>query len=487
MENLVPSRILDRESLAFVFIFLLTAAFVYLFPVYVSIVYLVFLLIAFYVSEKDYLWLALAFVFESNPGGLFLRSDLSHNLTLLPGGGEGSIFFWMIFLLVALIKAYKLSPGYDFFFKNSLFLLAFYLVFLIITFGVGKYTIFFRSILPLTLLLILPRLIPDINGYRKFFKLVFISGFLVLVGQLYELIYMEPFAKMLGGNVLIMKNDAVVSKYISSVRPTYGIQLSFVSLLAALFFLSVKNNIWSGRTLYFIVFYSFFSLFISATRGWMIAASFVLICFLVISAPRTVQFYSKFAVVILVLFLSAGTISPVRDAVKGAWMRYTTLGALAEGDITAKGTSSRFDKRGPRVLKKFEESPVIGWGYGIESQKNSDEHVGNHNLLMHTGILGFALFILFLLNYFWKLIQNYLYLGKDNPYKSVQLMFIVFFTAFVIIHTSRQVFDYFMSFDTAMILLSMLCFSALIYKDSIEIETNGRAGITDEFPNHSDL
>ncbi|MBK7377408.1 MAG: hypothetical protein IPJ03_00075 [Ignavibacteriales bacterium] len=64
-------------------------------------------IISFYRSEKDYFWLALVFIIENFPGAFFSRytSDIQHTFSLLPDSPVGTLYFWMVFILVALFKA----------------------------------------------------------------------------------------------------------------------------------------------------------------------------------------------------------------------------------------------------------------------------------------------------------------------------------------------------------------------------------------------
>ncbi|MDD3534294.1 MAG: hypothetical protein PHR27_09765, partial [Candidatus Cloacimonetes bacterium] len=58
----------------------------------------------------------------------------------------------------------------------------------------------------------------------------------------------------------------------------------------------------------------------------------------------------------------------------------------------------RLTDRGPRVMAAFRESPIIGFGFSGGYYANQDGHVGNQNMLLHGGILGYLVWMFIFLS-----------------------------------------------------------------------------------------
>jgi O-antigen ligase len=181
--------------------------------------------------------------------------------------------------------------------------------------------------------------------------------------------------------------------------------------------------------------------YLSATRGWIISIGLIILSTFLVS--KKLKKLTGFIVTIAILIMLGLSNPAIKKQSEYSIDRLTTLEALAEGDVTAKGTLRRLDVRGPKVMKKWSENPILGWGYSDITWKYVDPHVGNQTLLMMSGILGFSLFVGFFISVSLKMYAKYLNLPKSLIQKKVFLYFIVYLIGWFLLHTtSAQQFSY---------------------------------------------
>lgn len=180
-----------------------------------------------------------------------------------------------------------------------------------------------------------------------------------------------------------------------------------------------------------------------ATRGWILAFFLMLLFWIITSERRIYKYLSYFLIVGLIFFLLSNILPRVEKQFVQALDRLETMSAIAKGDYTAKGTLARITQRSPRVMNKFEESPIFGFGFTNDFFEYNDGHVGNQNILLNGGVVGFSFFLFFIFSILLKLLRNYNYLSNRNIYKKSMLIFIGMFLSIILIHsTSMQWFTY---------------------------------------------
>ena len=141
-----------------------------------------------------------------------------------------------------------------------------------------------------------------------------------------------------------------------------------------------------------VAFVGLFSILLTATRGWIIASSILLLgTFFLFGLSRSITKLFRLVIVSVFGFWVVVSQFPVlKPQVDASFERLATIEALAAGDITAGGTLGRLNVRSPKVMKKFWESPVFGWGFSNEYFDNHDQHVGHQNILLNIGVLGYV-------------------------------------------------------------------------------------------------
>jgi hypothetical protein len=178
----------------------------------------------------------------------------------------------------------------------------------------------------------------------------------------------------------------------------------------------------------------------------------------------------KLSIPFILILLIIQFVPVVGQQVVLALQRYETVQLLLKGDVTAGGTLMRLDVRRPRVMSKFYESPIVGWGYGSVAREYDDGHVGNENLLMHTGIIGYSLWLLLLLNFIFKMNQLNNKLSPKNPYKNIPILFIIFIIGMFIINAGAQhFFNYQLSYVGGFFLCFIFVFASFVSFDAVRL------------------
>lgn len=328
---------------------------------------------------------------------------------------------------------------------------AVFLIFLGIMTGAGIYSFMkgIRYFTPLLLLPFIPRLIPY-QTVTKIIVLMFISSFILLGCQLLDILTGKPVACYLGetlseGGLGLAKFDVAVAV----VRSFYGPFILLFSLIVAMALLVDGRHKFKNSFLYTVSLFAVLSIFLSATRGWILAAALILTGFAFLKSRKTMV-YALLGVVVIFLILFTPKVN--KQAVQ-AYERMRTLESIAQGDLRAGGP--RLTERSPRVLRKYWEQPVFGFGFSDEFYEYSDVHVGNQTLLLNGGIVGYAIFALFILYFLRKYKRAY----RNYKNKPVLIFFFGLLAVIAIHSTSRMVFGYYMDVSTGMSLALFFFFS----------------------------
>jgi len=455
-----------KDQLYILILFLLSVLIVYNFDSITQLIFQLILLIFYWKSKRDYLWFALIFIIESNPGALFYAIDRPFALIWLPS--TGYLFFWMVLLATAIIKhrAYRLKK--DFIFRNNVLGLFIYFCLLILVYGIGNFPYILRHIFPWTLFFILPNILSKTSDYAKFFKLLFLFVFIVLAGQLYHIFSGVSFATVIGG--ISNPNLTTSSIYESNeaLRPADGLYINYFSLLGSGFFLLFNKKVFNTGYLKLVLGLSFFGIFLSATRAWTISAFFLLLVLIFLYSSNPFKQIGLAILPILVILLLVFQIPFLKKQVTLAGKRLSTVQKMAEGDISAGGTSIRFDVRAPRVMEGFRQNPLIGLGFGKQGFKYRDGHVGFHNLLLETGVIGFSLFLFLWLRFLFLMLSINKIIDKSNSYKNTALYLSAFLIGILLINTSVQWFGYLFTFPRAVIVIGTLFFANNIFHSALK-------------------
>lgn len=438
----------------------------YFSPTAIASVWYVALLVMYYLSDDEPMWLAFFLVTIDGFMGFFGLYEVS--LNLLPG--LPAVEISQIYILLTVVKALQKKSRIRVFYKKYLQVLGGYVIFLILwgqlmglSGGLNVYFRVLKTTLPFLLFFSLPKLLTEMRDYKRFYSIIFIVIVLALVMQLNTLFTgTHPIEQIRPAT-----SDSVDT---DDFRVFYSATATLAGLFGALFFLSMDRgrffNVW---VLLLVVFSSLMIAVISATRGWMIGFAVVTLLSLMTIrrvGPLKLAGFVVFTGLFVLLALSNNKVS---DQLKYSGERLVKLESVGEGDITAQGTLQRLNVRQPRVIRIWKENPLFGWGFSDVYYSNSDGHVGNFNLLMFSGVTGVALLYGFLIYFSYMLYLSYRHFPRSSPYKRSSLIFIVFLAGWFVIHsTSGQQFSFSALPLQAMPQAVFLSLGAMHYNNSLK-------------------
>ncbi len=438
----------SKENSLFLLTFLLAVIVVYLLPhlglpqIIIKVIFLLLLLVVFR-SKNDVFWLAWFFVVINAPGRLFGESS-GRTIYRLPSyslGPGAAIGFDELFLLIFLLKfLLKKDKNQNIFKRYWTFILIYGFITLFYSFGIGlssgNIVTAIRMIIPWFWVLILPEFISDSDKLAEAFRLLAPVVFINFLIQIYTQITGQYLNDILSGEIW---NPFLGSPEEELVRVISGFGFTFFCMIMALFYLCSEDKRFNKTYLNLIIVTSFIIIFISATRGWIVAS---LILLSSIFFMRGFNFIKQFSSTILIFILFVFFIRIIYPSfvlqASLALERFKTLEFLIAGDPTAGGTVGRISERGPRVMAEFRESPVIGWGLSDHYINSWDMHVGNQTMLMQGGIIGYAIW---LICYVLTLLNIY-FLNRNSiirsEIKNGGIVFLMAMIAIFAIHSSSS-------------------------------------------------
>ena len=437
-----------RKYFEFLFFIVITVFVTYFTSTSIASAWYVLLLILYFRSKDEAFWLA--FFFVTTDGFMGFMGIYTAVLSVIPGlpGIELSQFY----IMLSLIKVLSSKNNARLFYGNWMWGLLLYSLFLVL-FGImngldNESNIYFRIVkitFPFLLFYTVPRLLKSLEDYQElfgYFFLILVFAFIAQLNSMFTGFDPKRYFNLLHNPDFAMEPDLEVGR---NFRVFYNHAITFLSLFGALYFLTLRRpGIFKDSWLYLIMVLSFAMAFLSATRGYILGTGLIIFLFFFIVQKlnlKRVFVFSLFFVCFLLVGLSNEKVS---TQIQFSVDRLLTLNALAEGDNSAGGTLVRLNERAPRVMKAWSESPVLGSGFSNNFFDYDDFHVGNHNILLHAGIVGFVLLSGFIFYFVSKMLGCYANSSKNNPFKSAFPVFVIFLLGWIIVHsTSNQQFAFY--------------------------------------------
>lgn len=388
-------------------------------PVFINQV--LFLLLTLYVvrSPDDLFWLVWFFVVNDAPGRLLIGSGTlgQYRLPVYTIMPAVSITFEEIFLLTFSIKSLIKRAAYTYMFARLIWLyIAVGFIYFGISFGLGmsfaNIISTVRSLLPWFWLLILPRYLKNSEDLKRVYAMIvpiMAIAFVTLIQAYLTGTYLH---NILGG-ASYQQMALATEEHLS--RASSAESIVFLGITLSLYFLAAKRSRLNTNMLAAMAFLGTFSVFISGTRGWLIALVILYFSYFFISGFSFFRQLARMMVIVGLMLIGLLNLFPVLNTQSVlAIERYQTLELLAEGDLGAGGTLSRLTDIGPRVMGVFRQSPIIGWAFSSTFWQNANVHVGNQTNLLNLGVLGFTLINWIYLAIMLKIISY----GRNPEYRA---------------------------------------------------------------------
>jgi len=398
-----------------------------------------FIVLAYLLLSKDkVLTAAIFFVLLLYPIQLFYSSPYNWAIPITSSVG---IRYYSVFIIGYAFK-YLVSVK----FKTELikdhfkpyykvFVLYFLLLILIgFLFGYNKtaYYNLFRSVVVLSLFIVFTRIMNE-KQMLQFNRIIFAFTIILAIVGIVEI--------LLKGAILeTLVFGRTTRRHLISeegiMRVGVGGRLMFYSIIIATYYLISGKGQFRKDYLWFIIVLSYVTIFNTASRGWIIASSFVIVISVlyyiknIILKPRV--FIIGLAIIFVVTIFLPETI---KQNLVYAYERVETLEEVAAGDMTGGGTIGRWTERGPRALTRFDESPIFGFGFSKVSAEYYDHHVGNHSLLITSGILGLSIIWLTVISIVYYIFK----LESKSKYFKSFFVFGIAIMALMLIHSSNEI------------------------------------------------
>ena len=351
-------------------------------PRIVSVIIQGLTLFFFYRSKKNYPWIFILFFVSFIPGGIFRRE-----LIIIQNPMLGVVTFEMLFVLVSWLKVFKKKV--PIFYTRYWLMIIIYSSILLLLFG-GRIMYFIRIVLFFSWLMILPKLLSDENEIDKLFFFIFMGNIFVFITSAYQIVTNQLFV-----NIFTESNILVISRYddIEISRTAFGLPFSLLAVIGGLIYLSKDRSQINSVLSYISVFFGVLNIIFSATRGWIIAIVILLFSYSFFMFPKVLR---NLAIILPALFISILLVWQIpifRSQVTKTYYRTIHFQNLLELDFNPETTQLGRITGGARIMNKFWESPILGFGFSKDGRDYSNEHYGNQSLLLNYGFLGIILFI----------------------------------------------------------------------------------------------
>jgi hypothetical protein len=441
------TMILPKKDIL-VFILLLSISFVSVYFTSAVINRMVFLLllIAVYRTKNDYIYLVWFFIINDAPGRLFTAGEfvVEARIPLYPVLSGVSVSFQELFIFIYVIKYFQHRLHSPFILINAFkWYLLIGLLYVAYSFIIGidydNMIMTWRNIFPWCLVFIIPAFIDDRETLIKTGYLLFPVVLFAFASEIFVYITGTYFDNYLRG---VETGQSWILKEGRLSRSYSAVYITLISVILAFYLSLTHARITSKNYLYIIIFLGYLTVVLTGMRGFIIAFSLLYLgALLLYVSSRKITGVIRLATVAVVFLILVIMLYPgVQQQIYLAFQRVATVGAIVEGDLTAEGTLSRIDVRGPRVMKKFLENPILGWGFSNQYYKYQDGHVGHHNILLNAGVVGYiymnGLFIYLCLT-IWMIARN----RKISIHEGNAVhIFLVGLVAVYVIHSSSTQF-----------------------------------------------
>jgi len=469
--NSFAKSFINSKTLKLLFVFFFAVFINYYSPqIFRQVTFIIFLILLFKTKDNPF-WIAFFWLVVWAPAYLFNNSDPRFNLNFISVPGFPREFFYFEFvIIVALIKALRKNRVIKYKIHPLLLIIIFYSIFLFLVtlhYGIDPIKILrtIRFIIPFTLLYSLPVLLPTKEKFLEVFNYFLFFSIIVFILQIFVFATGKHFFTILGGSITsnpeLLKDASNFENEL--IRPLYSTHILMINIITGIYYLIIKEK--DGHSIPnnvpFYIFLSWFSLIISGTRGYAIAATLMIVLFLLFLSKTFIK-NVKYVITFFLALLGAIFIPAVREQLSLALERILTVSLLLGGDVTAGGTLKRVSLYMPIIEEKIAQSPIFGFGYSDTFFLFTNAHIGNHNILLNGGFIGLFIFLLLIA---YLIFKPYSLLKKNRDY-SLAAISIGTLGFFVVHSTSFSVFSYLIGQNNYSAFLLFVSFAFVFLSES---------------------
>ena len=417
------------------YVLVITVASIWLLP-HVLMVPLWLIVIGFilYTKKNESYIISYFFIF-AQAGNILLGGNPNNNTVLLVIGSRG-ITIIEVLTIVFWVKLIILNKRWFFIYRKWFFALIILSVWLflygyVLGMSGSKMLKSLRYMLPYAYFWTVFIYLKTYKDFQSFLTYCGMTVFLILMVQLTEIISGTRLTS------LGISNESMELQGGDVLRQVYGTFLILITMIGISVFDAKHIRIGFKGFNWLVMFAGYLSILLSATRGYWLAASVILIIHLFVVHKINVSFKRLSYILVPLIFL-VFLIPGIRKQIQGAYERLATVFEIVDQNQEVIENEKRFSERLPSVWNKYIERPVLGFGFSNDAHEFADVHVSYATNLLIGGIVGSLVWVLF---YFFFIRRNYIYYlrSKDKVY----LVLIGGFLAFLISgNTSTTVFTY---------------------------------------------
>ncbi len=463
------------DIINFLGLFILTLISVYYLPPLLNKLFFVIVFATIWLSNRDYFWILFFICLDSLTLNFFRegRGDVIHRLPEFDIIGSAGLSVSEIIIIILFIKAFQYGKKYKYSLENQYKLILIWIIVLWILsftlYGIRSDQIIYygRQMLYFTLFFSVPRLI-SAQSIVFMFKIFVIFTVLQFFNQLMSLttgFYLYDFitGKNLSAHVVSSKEFYRASSEM--------VNHQFFVLVFSLFFYTMKEKLFQDKYLIIFIAFSFLSLYITGTRGWILSFSLALIYFLVFVTRKKADLIRSGLIIFSLLIIIISVHPQLYKIFISPFQRTKTITKIAQGDLTAGGTLQRLTVRLPGLIEGIKKNPIVGWGFSSTYQRFSDGHVGWANQVLQMGIIGLLLFIFLWFN-FWKMNKDLsINLSENNIYRRSLNTLNIGLLIYLGIHsTSGSSFNFTMNHNALIRVVLFFIFAELLVNEALEYE-----------------
>lgn len=478
-----------KESIQIVVLFAITVFVVYFLPTIIGKIYIIAIVLVFWNSKKNYFWFAFFYVIINSPGNFFVGGDVDalYRLPLFTLTTGISLSTSDIFMLTALFKAIFQGKKFRYYLSGPFSLILGYSILLLLL----SWLVYNTSILDIltsnlirnffffSYLFSFPALVKKRDDAYKFIYLLFPFVFLIFFTSVFYFITGTYFVYLVDPNS-VREMTLSISEGIFPRMTLHGIYLLLPAFIFSLLLtFNPQNSIKNNYYLYFIAVFSYISaVFMSAARIWFVVFSLITVVYF-IKATKLKLFFS-YALISIILLLGLSASQNLSEGLYHSWQRISSVFTIGqEESIATQSINSKVNDDLINMLKAIKQNPLIGWGFSNTFQKYGSSDVGNFNLILQVGLVGFMLFVYLWLKYLRMLSTAKKNLTGKNYLKKTFAILTISFISLLIAHFStHQIFGLTMQNYTNYFLALFFIYSeffvsqAFLYKKNIQNAQN---------------